>query len=72
MQIDRMISAFLSGIEGRPRYARNLIGLVEVVPGRKEKFRAFELARKGGGTFHRKNRPRAVQAPEPPGSQGCS
>lgn len=41
-----MISAFLLGIESQPGNARNLVGLAEVVLGKKEKFRAFELARK--------------------------
>ena len=46
MQIDQLISTFLRGIEGKPGYARNLAGLAEVVLEKKEKFRAFELARK--------------------------
>jgi type III protein arginine methyltransferase len=46
MQIDQMISAFLLGIEGQPGYARNLVGLAEVVLDKKEELRAFELARK--------------------------
>jgi SAM-dependent methyltransferase len=44
MQNDQMISAFLTGIKGKPHYARNLVGLAEVALGRKERLRAFELA----------------------------
>jgi protein arginine N-methyltransferase 7 len=46
MEIDRLISAFMAGIEGKPNYARNLVGLAEVVFGKKEEVRAFELARR--------------------------
>jgi type III protein arginine methyltransferase len=46
LQNDQMISGFLAGIEGKPHYARNLIGLAEVALGRRERFQAFELARK--------------------------
>jgi type II protein arginine methyltransferase len=46
MHIDQMISGFLAAIEGRPHYARNLVGLAEVALGKKGRFQAFELARR--------------------------
>lgn len=46
MQIDQMISGFLTAIESGPNSARNVIGLAELALSKKEKLRAFELARK--------------------------
>ena len=46
MKTDQAISSFLTAIEGKPHYARNLVGLAEVALGRKDKLRAFELAHK--------------------------
>src|SRR4051812_42543646 len=46
LQMDQMIAGFLTGIEGKPGYAVNLVGLAEVVLGKKDKLQAFELARR--------------------------
>jgi type III protein arginine methyltransferase len=63
-QIDQMISSLLTAIEGKPHYGRNLVGLAEVALGKKEKFRAFELARKAlqeaSGDFEVKIRAKAL------------
>jgi len=45
MEIEETISAFLAKIEGKPNYARNLIGLAELARKKKAKLRAYELAR---------------------------
>ena len=45
-EIEQMIESFERALEGRPNYPIGLIGLAEVVAGRKQKARAFELCRK--------------------------
>ena len=41
-----MVEGFETGFAGLPNYARNVLGLAEVVAEKKDKLRAFELARK--------------------------
>ncbi len=45
-EIERMIESFERALQGRPNYAIGMIGLAEVVAGKKHKFRAFELCQK--------------------------
>lgn len=46
MPINEMISGFLTAIESGPNRAQNLIGLAELAFSKKERFQAFELARR--------------------------
>jgi type II protein arginine methyltransferase len=62
--IDRAITELNAGIEGHPHYARNLVAIAEAVLLRKERLRAFDLARKAlreaGGDAEAETRARAL------------